>query len=201
MFELSAPYYDKFYSFLDYREASQNLKGVMTEYHPAAISLLDIACGTGRYLEYLQPDFRCAGLDILPGLLEQAEKRCPGIPFHQGDMRAFAIGEKFDVVTCLFCSIGYLLELDDVKKAIGCMAGHLNAGGVLILEPWISPDQCWTGRVTCDVFDEPDLKIVRMYTHEREGEMSVYNVHNLVQRSDMRANLRVRRKTRGRHRT
>ena len=139
-----------------------------------------MACGTGRYLEYLQPHYRVTGLDILPELLERARFRCPEVPFYQGDMTEFDLGDKFDVVTCLFCSIGYVLTLELAEKAIRRMAAHLNPGGLLIVEPWVTPEQCWTDRVTCEVSNDPELKIVRMHTHEREGRVSVFDIHYLV---------------------
>lgn len=64
----------------------------------------------------------------------------PNIPLHEADMRTFDLGRTFDVVTCLFSSIGYFTELDDMQAAIGNMASHLAPGGVLIVEPWIHPD-------------------------------------------------------------
>lgn len=180
MFEQSAPYYDEFYSFLDYGAAAESLCGLIAERHPHARTLLDVACGTGRYLEYLAPRFAAEGLDILPSLLETARRRCPGLPFHQGDMMAFDLGRRFDVVTCLFCSIGYAVTLDNAERAIARMADHLEPGGLLIVEPWVTPEMCWTHRVTSEVLDRPDLKVVRMHTHERAGRTSVFDIHYLV---------------------
>lgn len=180
MFDRSARYYDEFYSFLDYRAAAENLSGLISERHPAARTLLDVACGTGKYLEHLAPRFAGEGLDILPELLEKARLRCPGIPFHLGDMMDFELGRRFDVVTCLFCSIGYVVSLENAERAIARMAAHLRPGGLLIVEPWVVPEKCWTNRVTSEVLDKPDLKLVRMHTHEMAGRTSVFDIHYLV---------------------
>lgn len=180
MFELSAEHYDKIYGFLDYDAAAANLRDLIARHHPSPVSLLDVACGTGAHLERLAPHFRAEGLDILPALLEKAKQRCPGIPFHVGDMTDFHLGRTFDVVTCLFCSIGYLTDLDAMERAIARMAAHLNPGGLLVVEPWVTPEQCWTNRITKDFLDEPELKIARMYTHEKVGNTSVFDIHCLV---------------------
>lgn len=180
MFELSAPYYDRFYDFLDYRTAAETLGALIRTHRPGAATLLDVACGSGRYLEYLQADYRVAGLDVLPAMLELARERCPGVPLHQGDMTEFELGEGYDVVTCLFCSIGYVRTAERMRRAVSRMAAHLRPGGLLVLEPWVSPERCWTERVTCEVHDDPDLKIVRMHTHERQGDLSVFDIHYLV---------------------
>lgn len=180
MFERSIPYYDEFYGHLNYRGAVQTLCGLIDERQPNARSLLDVACGTGRHLEHLSQRYETEGLDILPGLLEMASKRCPGVPLHQGDMMSFTLGRRFDVVTCLFCSIGYSRTLDNAERAILNMAAHLRPGGLLIVEPWVTPEMCWTHRVTSEVLDKPDLKIVRMHTHEKDGQTSVFDIHYLI---------------------
>ena len=53
-------------------------------------------------------------------------------------MDDFDLGERFDVVVCLFSAIGYTKHLD---RANGAMARHVAAGGVLIVEPWFSRDE------------------------------------------------------------
>jgi SAM-dependent methyltransferase len=180
MFEQSAGYYDYFYSFLDYRAAGERLRLLIRERHPTARSLLDVACGTGRHLEHLRQDFDVAGIDILPALIELARRRCPDVPMYVADMTDFHLDRRFDVITCLFCSIGYAVTLERAESAIACMAEHLQPRGLLIVEPWVTPDTCWSNRVTSEVFDSPEMKIVRMHTHEIEGRTSVFDIHYLV---------------------
>jgi SAM-dependent methyltransferase len=112
--------------------------------------------------------------------IDAARRRLPGVALHVADMTDFDLGRRFDVVTCLFCSIGYAVTLERAQRAIECMARHLAPGGLLIVEPWVSPENCWTNRVTSEVFDSPPLKIVRMHTHEIEGLTSVFDIHYLV---------------------
>jgi SAM-dependent methyltransferase len=180
MFDRSAPYYDKIYGSLDYQAGAQTLRALIETSLPEARSLLDVACGTGRYLAHLGTRFEAHGLDILPELLDLARERCPEATFHQRDMIDFDLGRQFDVVTCLFCSLGYVVTLENAEKSIARMAAHVRPGGLLIVEPWITPDQCWTNKVTADVVSEAELKIVRMHTHEVEGRTSVYDIHCLI---------------------
>jgi len=180
MYEKSAALYDSIYSFLDYPAAAQNLHNLIQERNPDAKTLLDVACGTGKHIENISKLYNIEGLDILPEFLELAQERCPGVPFHQGDMVDFDLGRTFDVVTCLFCSIGYVRTLENAERAVASMARHLNPGGVLIIEPWVSPENCWTNRVTADFTNEPKLKIMRMHTHEVRGRTSVFDIQYLV---------------------
>lgn len=180
MLEKKAPYYDHIYSFLDYRAAADTLRALISEHHPGARSLLDVACGSGKHLDHLRQHYRVEGLDLLPAMLDHARARCPDVPLHQGDMTDFSLGREFDVVSCLFCSIGLVVTLEKAERAIARMAAHLAPGGLLIVEPWITPEQCWTHKVTSESIDTPGLRIARMYAYEMAGRTSVYDIHYLV---------------------
>lgn len=142
--------------------------------------LLDVACGTGRHLEHLAPQFEAEGLDLVPAFLEIARRRNPALAFHVGDMRAFDLGRTFDVVTCLFSAIGYLTTLGDVEQAAHTFHRHLVPGGLALVEPWFTPDQWHPNTVHALFIDDPDLKIARVNTSFREGRLSVFDLHHLV---------------------
>lgn len=103
---------------------------------PDARSLLDVACGTGEHLRHLADAFEVQGIDASDAMLDVAREKVPGIALHCDDMRSFRLGRRFDAVTCLFSSIGYLPSTVDHDAAIANMAGHVADGGLLIVEPW-----------------------------------------------------------------
>jgi SAM-dependent methyltransferase len=132
------------------------------------------------HLRILKRHFQAEGLDISLDFLRLAKKANPGTHFHKGDMRTFALGRRFDLITCMFSSIGYMKTMKDIKAAIRNMAAHLTEGGVLMVEPWLSPGQWHPGRVSMSIVNEPELKIVRMNTTERKGRIASFEMHYLV---------------------
>ena len=181
MFSRTARIYDAIYSFKNYGEEAASMHELVQARKADAATLLDVACGTGAHLAELRRWYRCEGLDLDPELLAVARERLPaGVELHEGDMRDFELGRRFDAVTCLFSSIGYVRDADELRRAAAAMARHLEPGGVLVVEPWLSPDRIRLPHVGAVFVDEPELKIARVNIVEVEGNRSVMEMHYLV---------------------
>ena len=174
-------YYDKIYSFKDYEQEANKITRIIEQrLQSEGRRLLDVACGTGRHIEYLKDQFEVEGLDISPEMIEIARVRNPNVTFHQADMTAFNLGKKFDVITCLFSAIGYAKTYELAGSAIACMSRHLVAGGLLIVEPWFPPEAWHAGTVHATLIDEPNLKIARVNTSFVKGRVSYFDLHHLI---------------------
>ena len=180
VFSRSARLYDAVYaSIRDYPREAAELDRLIQERRPGARTLLDIACGTGAHLEHLT-GYEVEGLDLDPEMLGVARERLPNVPLHEGDMADFDLGKRFDAVVCMFSSIGYVRTAERLRSAVASMARHLEPGGVLVVEPWLSPE-VWVDRHVGAVFvDQPELKIARMNVGEREGNLSIFEFEYLV---------------------
>ena len=180
MFSRSTRLYDAIYaSIRDYPREAAELDRLIQERRPGARTLLDVACGTGAHLEHLT-GYDAEGLDLDPEMLAVARKRLPKVAFHEGDMVDFDLGKRFDAIVCMFSSIGYVRSEERLRSAIAAMAHHLEPGGVLVVEPWLSPE-VWVDRHVGAVFvDEPELKIARMNVGQREGDVSIFEFEYLV---------------------
>lgn len=180
MYTKSAAFYDAIYHFKDYSLASSELKQLIQRMKPDAKTLLDVGCGTGKHLEYLQNNYQVEGLDLNPDLLQIAVERCPTVSFHEADMSHFRLSKSFDVIICLFSAIAYVKTYENLKKTLQCMAQHLNPGGLIVIEPWIYPENYFIGKLTANFVDQPDLKITWMYVSEKVDSTSLFNIHYMV---------------------
>jgi len=173
--------YDLFYKEKDYPAEAGAVVALAEQYAPGARSLLDVACGTGLHLTHLAAHYpRVAGVDVSEPMLVEARLAAPGIPFQQGDMRTFDLGEQFDVVTCLFSAIGYMVGEADLRAAVANMARHVAPGGVLLVEGWIDPDEWVVGRASAHSNVDATAAVARVMLSGREGDVSTIEMHYLI---------------------
>jgi ubiquinone/menaquinone biosynthesis C-methylase UbiE len=183
LFEKSARYYDVIYDAMgkDYGREAKRLRELIRKHQKSTgKTLLDVACGTGRHISFLKQSFEVEGLDLDRKLLAIARRRNPDIMFHYGNMLNFKLYTQFDVITCLFSAIGYMTSYRKLQQAIGNMEHHLRPGGVLIIEPWITPTAYIPGHVGAVFVNQPKLKIARMNRALIKGCISILDFHYLV---------------------
>ncbi|GAA0930145.1 class I SAM-dependent methyltransferase [Nonomuraea longicatena] len=165
----------------DYESDAAAIAKHVLDRNPRAASLLDVACGTGSHLRHFARAFaHVEGIDLAPDMVRLARLELPGIAVHTGDMREFALGRTFDAVTCLFSSVGYLEDAGQLDAALGCLARHLDPGGVLVLEPWYFPENATSGSVVGDLVTVEGRTISRVSHSVRENGAHRMRVHYLV---------------------
>jgi len=166
MFTKTAKQYDAVYSYKDYEAESELITSLIRKRVTNAISLLDVACGTGKHLEHLSKKFSTEGVDLDREMLKIAEDRVHNVPLHNGDMAGFELNSRFDAILCLFSSIGYMKTVDRLNQAVANMASHLNPGGMLLVEPWLTPQTWLPGKVHADKYETEDGFVLRMAVAE-----------------------------------
>jgi SAM-dependent methyltransferase len=142
MFQNTAHVYDLIYeaSGKDYAAESGLIHELIQQRNPRARTLLDVACGTGGHLRHLREWYAVTGVDSDPAMLAQARRHLPEEPSIEADMRTLLLGRRFDALTCLFSSIGYMRDDHELGQAMVAMTRHLNPGGVLVIDGWVRPD-------------------------------------------------------------
>ena len=175
MFSESAGLYDLIYSSLkDYAAEAAQIASLLRRVHPSCHTVLDVACGTGEHAHRLAANhgFIVDGLDLNPALLDIARRKHPESRFFEADMSDFHLPHRYDAITCLFSSIGYLRSIDRVGRALLCFREHLAAGGVSVVEPWFEPGVLEPGRVARNTSEGGGVRVERTSHVDIEGRIS-----------------------------
>jgi SAM-dependent methyltransferase len=179
MFSLSAHLYDLLYSFKDYKKESEEVIQLIRSKKPDANTILDIGCGTAEHHRYLKNEFQIDGLDINGAFIPIAKSKNQNGTYYVADMSAFSLDIKYDVIVCLFSSIGYVKNKEKLISTLTSFSNHLDDGGLIILEPWLTPDNFTAGKLFMLTYDKEDVKVCRMNRGSREGKVSILHFHYL----------------------
>ncbi len=103
-------------------------------------SLLDVGCGDGQLLLWLEPKLSkvrsYTGADLSPVTVEENAKRLPRMSFHALDIQKEHLPSTHDLLICT----EVIEHLDDRKAAFANLAAMMNPGGHLVVT-------CPTGHV------------------------------------------------------
>lgn len=114
-------------------------RALIDQHAPAARTLLDFGCGTGRDLELLAQRFDCVGVDLQPRLADYARRTHPELDVRVGDMRTVRLGHTADVLTCLGNSLSYAHGNREVQAAFETFAAHAHRDTLLVLCSPVAP--------------------------------------------------------------
>ncbi|WP_370944263.1 class I SAM-dependent methyltransferase [Amycolatopsis sp. cg5] len=165
----------------DYAAEAEDITRLIREHTPGADSLLDVACGTGAHLRRFNQLFaHTEGVELSEGMVKAGRAHYPELTLHQGDMRDFHLGRKFDAVTCMFSSIGHVGGPDGLDATARCFAEHLVTGGTLVVEPWWFPENFIDGYVASGMSEVDGRRMVRLSHSVREGDATKITVHMAI---------------------
>ena len=185
MYSASAELYDLIYSGLkDYRAEAAQIAALIRRLHPQAERVLDVACGTAEHARLLTAEhgFKVDGLDIDPAFVRIAKQKLPNSSIFEGDMSKFVVSRRYDVILSLFSSIAYVRTLERVRQSLERFCAHLNPGGLVLVEPWFTPDAIHSGRSTAKSFEAEGITICRMSHVDVEGRLSRLRFEYLIGR-------------------
>jgi ubiquinone/menaquinone biosynthesis C-methylase UbiE len=193
MFRESSHFYDLLYSFKDYKKESEEIINLIKLKKPDSRTILDIGCGTGEHHKYLKNEFQIDGIDINKEFINLAKVKNPGGTYQVADMTDFKLNKEYDGVICLFSSIGYVKTFEKMASAMKCFFKHLKNDGLVIVEPWLTPENWHDGKLHMLTYDKEDVKICRINQSNSKGKLSILDFHYLYGSSEKGVNHFVER--------
>lgn len=134
-----ADVYDQVMSGVPYDQWFMYIRSVWEHFGHRPERVLDLACGTGNMAaEMAKAGYQLVGVDASPDMLEAARRKfaSQGLQgeFVQGDMREFGLETPVDGAVCVFDSLNYLLEPEDLKAAFASISRSLRDGGLFVFD-------------------------------------------------------------------
>jgi SAM-dependent methyltransferase len=107
---------------------------LVERYHAGSGSLLELGCGSGTMLAGLGALGRLTGIDRSPEMLAIARTKVPAARLIEGDITSCDLGERFDVVICVFDTVNHLTRFEDWQALFERAHSHLAEDGLFIFD-------------------------------------------------------------------
>jgi len=135
-YEKTYKLYDLMYQEKDYEKEVDFIKKIIKKnFLNRSISILDMACGTGNHLNLLSKEYSdLTGVDSNLELLKIAKYKVKVANFIQDCMQNYSSINRYDLILCLFSSIHYNKNEEDLEKTLNNFYKSLRVGGIAIID-------------------------------------------------------------------
>ncbi|MFN8468469.1 MAG: class I SAM-dependent methyltransferase [Caldilineaceae bacterium] len=132
--------------------------------------VLEIGCGTGRItIPIARMDVPVTGLDIVPGMIERAQRKSVGLPakWVVGDGRSFRLDEQFHLIFLTGNVFQFFLTNADQAALLERVHAHLHPDGLFAFE---TRNPGWPGLTTRPEPYEGAFFYLETWREERASE-------------------------------
>jgi len=180
-FKSIAQYYSDIYFKEDiYEKESKVILSLIKKYKQSDGNyLLDVACGTGTHVNFFSKKYKVYGLDYSKEMLMIARRNYPNVKFLHRNMVDFHLKLTFDVILCLYGSIGFVQTVKNLNRTLKNLSSHLNPSGILVLVPWSNTED-FKEKIVTDIIKKPNIKIVRMENVRKSGSNKLKITYNYL---------------------
>lgn len=187
-YDIFARFYDDVQG--DRADHAAYIRQLIQRHHPNARTILELACGTGSVLRQLHPEYQVTGVDQSKTMLAVAANKVPEGRLVVADMTKVNLGERFNVVLCVYDSINHLTRFRQWQLLFERVRDHLDEGGIFIFDinterrlDWLTeqpPTVSWFGGANLLVLDVRPSKPgviweIRIFERVRKDE---YRLHS-----------------------
>jgi SAM-dependent methyltransferase len=157
MYEKLAEFYDRIFPF-----NPEVPKLIRYQLKKRSAKILDIGCGTGKYIGFLSNSYHGVGIDPDKALIKIARRGYFSAEFIVSDLFSYTTKQKFDLIFSVGNVISYIPG-HQIKKFIRCVEDLLTEDGV-----WLFQTMNWDEILKRDhyifpVIERDDVKFEREY--------------------------------------
>jgi len=132
-YSILAEIYDHVMAHVEYDAWADYIHELLVKYGKAGGRILDAGCGTAKHIKRLRKyGYAVFGFDASMDMIQMSSQENRRILW-QGDMRAIAAKQSFDVVICLYDTIHYLKE-EDLSEFFSQCSQVLKSDGLFIFD-------------------------------------------------------------------
>jgi SAM-dependent methyltransferase len=113
-------------------------------------------------------------------MIELAQEKVKDVEFKIGDMKNLELGEQFDIIICMFSSIGYNLSYDDLETTFRNFHKHLRSGGIVVFDTWFHKRGWIEGYMNTHTIVEDNLQLARITQSCSKGNIGNFNMVFIV---------------------
>ena len=176
-------YEDPYYYDYEFKTRREDVQFYTERYKEAQGWCVELGVGTGRIAApAVRSGAKVIGVDLHEGMLKVAEERRQklakakrgNLRLVQGDMRAFALGETFPLITLPFNALQHMYTIEDAKACLRCVHDHLQEGGLMIFDV-LMPDFEYLNRPSFARFQGVDFRHPTWGATYNYSEQSAYD--------------------------
>ncbi len=154
--------------------------------------LLDIACGEGSFAVAMSKlGYKVTGIDQSQRMIDLAQERANAekvsVKFQVEDMRSFSFFEAFDLVTCFFDSLNYMLTIKDLHDVYKNAYQALRSGGYFIFDMntiyGLSVE--WMREETYVQNEASDFLEIHRHSYDYENQIAAVDITVFLQREGL----------------
>jgi ubiquinone/menaquinone biosynthesis C-methylase UbiE len=186
-----APFYAKG-PYPDYsKRMAELLPEILNKFNTHPSTILDMACGEGAFaIAMAKCGFKVTGVDLSLAMLQIAQERAKEeqveIKLINQDIRTLSISEEFDLVTCWYDSLNYLLTTEDLRNAFCGAARGLRDGGLFIfdLNTIYALSVIWQRNPSVIEQDTPTMLEIHQMTYDSERDNATMHITGFLKKEE-----------------
>lgn len=166
-----AEIYDDVMTEVDYETWTDYIDEIIYQYHPDAVSVLELACGTGTMALSLEElaAYEITATDGSGEMIEVAKRKAESarsdVRFLTRNFLDLNLDQTFDVVFMVFDSLNYLHSEEEIIKLHEEVKGILNPGGIFVYD-FTTPRN---SRIAIKFLNNEARRVNNLYRYNRKS--------------------------------